>query len=127
MDGTVAGAFLSPSPHHPASGSAPGGSLRLPGDWVKNVCKSNGPDKEHHKMGQSESGMADLIEKFTYPGQTICDPLCGAGTVGVVALKMNRYFIGIDIDKQAIETTKMRLFEIDRYDEKPMLKSKRAI
>jgi len=81
------------------------------GEWVKDVCKSNGPDKEYHKMGQSESGMADLIEKFTYPGQTICDPLCGAGTVGVMALKMHRNFIGIDIDNQAIETTKMRLFE----------------
>jgi hypothetical protein len=36
-------------------------------------------------------------------------------------------FIGIDIDKKAIETTKMRLFEFGGYDEKPMLKSKKAI
>ncbi len=97
------------------------------GSWVKDVCISNGPDKGHHKMGQSESGMADLVEKFTYPGQTICDPMCGSGTVGVVALEMNRQFIGIDIDKQAIKTTKMRLFEVGGYDEKPMPKPKKAI
>ena len=63
-------------------------------------------------MGQSESGMPDLIEKFTYPGQTICDPFCGAGTVGVMAVKMDRQFIGIDIDKQAIETAKIRFLEV---------------
>lgn len=80
------------------------------GDWIKDTCKSSGPDKEHHKLGQSETGMADLIEKFTYPGQTICDPMCGAGTIGVVALNMNRTFIGIDIDNRAIETAKKRLF-----------------
>lgn len=97
------------------------------GGWIKDVFKSNGPDKGHHKMGQSESGMTGLIKKFTYPGQTICDPLCGAGTVGIMALKMNRNFIGIDIDSQAIESTKMRLFELGGYDEKPMLKSKKAI
>jgi len=97
------------------------------GSWVKDVCISNGPDKGHHKMGQSESGMANLIKKFTYPGQTICDPMCGSGTVGVVALEMNRKFIGIDIDKHAIDTAKMRFLEAGNYDEKPMPKSKKAI
>ena len=79
------------------------------GDWITDSCKSAGPDKEHHQWGQSESGMAEIIEKFTYPGQTILDPLCGAGTTGVVALKMGRKFIGIDIDEKAIETAVDRI------------------
>ena len=53
--------------------------------------------------------MADIIEKFTYPGQTVLDPFCGAATTGVVALKMNRKFIGIDIDENAIETATDRI------------------
>lgn len=48
--------------------------------------------------------MAEIIEKFTYPGQTVLDPCCRAGTTGIVALRMNRKFIGIDVDEKAIET-----------------------
>jgi site-specific DNA-methyltransferase (adenine-specific) len=83
------------------------------GDWVGDVCRSsvNDNDKKHHDWGQSESGMADIIERFTLPGQTICDPFCGGGTTGVVAVKMNRLFVGIDNDPDAILTSKARLAE----------------
>lgn len=81
------------------------------GDWIGDVAKSavNDNDKRFHDWGQSESGMADLIERFTYPGQMICDPFVGGGTTGVVALQMNRQFVGIDNDQQAIATTKQRI------------------
>jgi site-specific DNA-methyltransferase (adenine-specific) len=80
------------------------------------VCSSdlsepNDNDKEHHHWGQSESGMADIIERFSYPGQTICDPFCGGGTTGVVAVRMNRLFVGIDCDQEAVATTLKRLAE----------------
>lgn len=83
------------------------------GDWIGDVAKSavNDNDKRFHEWGQSESGMADLIERFTYPGQTILDPFCGAGTTGVVAVSMNRNFIGIDNDVVAFETAEKRLME----------------
>lgn len=81
------------------------------GDWIGDVIKSavNDNDKRYHDWGQSESGMAELIEKFTDPGQTILDPFCGGGTTGVVAVRLNRRFIGIDIDPEAIRTTAERL------------------
>ncbi len=85
------------------------------GDWVGDVCRSsvNDNDKEHHRWGQSESGMADLVERFTDPGQTICDPFCGGGTTGVVAVQMHRLFIGIDVDADAIAKTLERLFALE--------------
>jgi len=85
------------------------------GDWIGDVAKSavNDNDKRFHDWGQSESGMADLIERFTYPGQTICDPFVGGGTTGVVALQMNRQFVGIDSDPNAIVTTKQRIRSIE--------------
>jgi len=83
------------------------------GDWIGDVAKSTGNDKSHHHWGQSESGMADLIERFTYPGQVVLDPFCGGGTTGAVAVPMNRRFIGIDNDKQAIETTRRRLAAVN--------------
>lgn len=81
------------------------------GDWVGDVIKSdvNDNDKRHHHWGQSESGMADLIWRFTHPGEMIIDPFLGGGTTGVVAVTMGRQFIGIDIDEAAIEKSARRL------------------
>jgi len=82
-----------------------------PGPWVGDVTRSavNDNDKRFHDWGQSESGMADLVERFTLPGQTVLDPFCGAGTTGVVAVRLGRQFIGIDIDQEAIALASGRL------------------
>ncbi len=84
------------------------------GDWVGDVCSSevNDNDKDHHHWGQSESGMADIIERFTYPGEIICDPFCGGGTTGVVAVQKKRLFVGIDCDEECTSTTLKRLAEV---------------
>lgn len=34
----------------------------------------------------------------TEPGDLVLDPFCGSGTVGVVAARMGRRFLGIDLD-----------------------------
>ena len=39
----------------------------------------------------------------------ILDPLCGSGKVGVVAQKMGREFIGIDINLETVEACRIRL------------------
>lgn len=75
------------------------------------VAKSEARDKDHHEWGQSESGFADLIEQFTDPGDTVLDPFVGGGTTGVVALRLNRLFIGADVEREAIETSSVRFSE----------------
>ncbi len=74
------------------------------GKWIGDVCKSdvNQNDKRFHKWGQSESGMADIIERFTETGQLICDPFVGGGTTAIVAMELERQFIGCDIDETCI-------------------------
>jgi len=84
------------------------------GDWMGDVCNSTENDKRYHKWGQSVSGMAAVIDRFTLPGELICDPFCGAGTTGVAAVQMNRLFIGVDVDPDAITTTKERLFQWEK-------------
>ena len=81
------------------------------GDWIGDVTSSkpNDNDKRYHHWGQSESGIADLLERFTYPGDVICDPFVGGGTTGVVAIDMNRIFVGADVAQEAIDTTAARL------------------
>lgn len=82
------------------------------GEWMWDVTKSQRPDKEHHDWGQSESGIADLMERFSQPGELICDPFLGGGTTAVVASALGRRFLGIDLDPQAIATTRARLAEM---------------
>ena len=90
------------------------------GDWFGDVCKSavNDNDKRFHGWGQSESGMADLIERFTKPGDLIVDPFCGGGTTGIVALNLGRRFAGIDIDEKSINITAGRIAEWIELSEK---------
>jgi site-specific DNA-methyltransferase (adenine-specific) len=84
------------------------------GQWIGDVARSdvNDNDKRFHGWGQSESGMADLIERCTKPGDVILDPFCGAGTTGVAAIALARGFIGIDLDESAVKITKARLAEV---------------
>jgi len=98
-----------------------------PKEVIYDVFRSKAKDKEHHDWGQSESGMADIIERFTFPGETICDPFLGAGTTGVVALKMNRIFIGLDNDIEAINKTKKRMEKIINDKKRTNGKTKPAI
>lgn len=79
------------------------------GPRVWDVVTSEASDKEHHDWGQSESGMADLVERFSRIGDTILDPFCGAGTTGVVAVKLDRLFIGADNDNTALDRSAVRL------------------
>lgn len=81
------------------------------GDWIGDVVRSdvNDNDKRFHEWGQSESGMAELVKRFSDPGNTILDPFLGGGTTGVVAISMNRKFVGIDVDEEAVTTSLVRL------------------
>ena len=50
-----------------------------------------------------------IIDTTVPPDGIIMDPLCGSGKVGVVAKKMNRDFIGIDISLETVERCRIRL------------------
>ena len=80
-------------------------------EWFGDVAasKPNDNDKRFHDWGQSESGMADLVDRLTKPGQLVCDPFCGAGTTAVVCLALGRRFIGCDIDPASIQQAKLRI------------------
>jgi hypothetical protein len=83
------------------------------GDWIGDVCKSeaNDNDKTHHHWGQSESGMADIVERFTAKGSVVLDPFLGGGTTGVVCVAKGRTFIGIEIDTEVASRAEKRIQE----------------
>jgi len=83
------------------------------GPWIGDVVRSepNDNDKRHHRWGQSESGMADLMRRFVKPGETVLDPFLGGGTTGVVALGLGCRFIGYDVDQVSVGTALNRMRE----------------
>lgn len=80
-------------------------------EWFGDVAvsKPNDNDKRFHDWGQSESGMADLVERLSKPGQLVCDPFLGGGTTAVVALALGRRFVGCDISSRNVEKAKARV------------------
>lgn len=78
------------------------------------VVESVGADKDHHEWGQSVDGFATLVERFTLPGQLVCDPFLGGGTTAVAALTQTRRFVGGDVDAAAVRTTRRRLGQVQR-------------
>jgi 16S rRNA G966 N2-methylase RsmD len=90
-----------------------GGCDHLP--WCGDLIDADANDKWFHRWGQSVGQMEWLVRLATVPGQIILDPFCGGGTTGVAALRLQRMFIGVDIDQTAIAQTAARLTDLDRY------------
>lgn len=82
---------------------------RYDGEMQSDLVRSAAAEKRFHEWQQSESGMAELVERFTLPGELILDPFCGSGTTGVVVVRMHRRFIGIDADEAALRVARERL------------------
>lgn len=51
----------------------------------------------------------NIILRYSQEGETVLDPFVGGGTTAVEAKLTNRNFIGIDINPNAIKTTKNKL------------------
>jgi site-specific DNA-methyltransferase (adenine-specific) len=85
-------------------GAAPAWSV----DVVRSDTNDNG-GKRFHKWGQGLGGMAALVRALTKPGQLVCDPFLGGGSVGIAALTQGRKFAGCDLDPNHIKTARRRL------------------
>lgn len=53
--------------------------------------------------------MRELLADFTEPGEIVLDPFMGGGTTGVACAKMDRSFIGIEIDESYFDIACKRI------------------
>ena len=79
------------------------------GGQIWDVCRSESSDKRFDDWGQSESGMIELVRRFTSPGDLVCDPFLGAGTTGIASLLLGRRFIGCDVEAEKVHLAAGRL------------------
>lgn len=66
-------------------------------------------DKADYIFGQSSLVLQELIERYTEPGQTVMDVVCGGGSCAEAAILSNRKFIGCDISGDAVRITKSKV------------------
>jgi 16S rRNA G966 N2-methylase RsmD len=62
------------------------------------VAKAGEQNKTLHPWQQSQAVFAELIDRFSVPGDLIVDPFAGSGTTARAALSLGRHFWGCDVD-----------------------------
>lgn len=74
---------------------------------------------EHHPARFIPQVPEKFIKLFSHKGECVLDPFCGSGTTNVVALKLGRSSIGIDINPRSVTLALQRLQEasVDMFAE----------
>jgi site-specific DNA-methyltransferase (adenine-specific) len=76
--------------------------------YVKDGFVNSPPAKSHHRWEQSLS-WAEYCLRFVPRGGVVLDPLCGAGTTGVAAVRAGYRYIGVDHDPDVIAVARARV------------------
>ena len=72
--------------------------------WDCTSQKQNG-----HPAPFPEKLAHDHIISWSNEGDSVLDPFLGSGTTGIACKKLNRHFIGIELDKEYFEIAKNRI------------------
>jgi site-specific DNA-methyltransferase (adenine-specific) len=67
------------------------------------------PENTEHPTQKPEKLLAKLILASSKVGDIVFDPFLGSGTTSVVAKKLDRKFVGIELDKKFAVVTEKRL------------------
>lgn len=67
------------------------------------------PENTAHPTQKPEKLLAKLILASSNPGDTVFDPFLGSGSTSVTAKKLNRHFVGIEVNKQYCVWAEKRL------------------
>jgi 16S rRNA G966 N2-methylase RsmD len=86
-----------------------GNRLKDTGKYVGDFVKSGQYDKSLHEWAQSAVEPEHFINQVTLENDTVLDPFMGSGTTGIAALKLDRQFIGFEIDKERFEVAQANI------------------
>ena len=77
--------------------------------WTGSLTKPSEKKCGKHPTQKPEYLLERIIQASTVPGDIVFDHFCGSGTTGVVANRLGRNFIGIDLSEEYLQITKKRL------------------
>jgi site-specific DNA-methyltransferase (adenine-specific) len=85
---------------------------KLPTDvWWHTIVPTNGSEKTGYPSQKPEGILRRMVEASTRPGDWCLDFFCGSGTLGAVAAKLNRPFLLVDSNPEAVEISRARVAE----------------
>lgn len=82
------------------------------------VVESGGGFKKYHPTQKSTKQMTNLLEIYTNQNDIVLDPFMGSGTTGVACKKLNRRFMGIEIDESYFNIAKDRIAQAQKDKER---------
>ena len=85
------------------------GGKQMKDVWVGNLTSKKEKAEGKHPTQKPEYLLERIILASSHEGDMILDPFCGSSTTGVVAIRHNRKYIGIDNCKEYIELSHRRL------------------
>jgi len=85
-------------------------------DWWVDIAPENTQAKTDtgYPTQKPEALLSRIIESATKPGDLVADFFCGSGTTLAVAEKLGRKWIGADLGRFAIHTTRKRMISVQR-------------
>ena len=84
------------------------------GKQMKDVWKMTSPGKNEKRFGKHptqkpEKLLERIILSSSNEGDLVLDPFQGSGTTGVISKKLNRRYIGIDLDSEFLDISIKRI------------------
>ena len=87
---------------------------KLPTDvWWHTIVPTNGAEKTGYPSQKPEGIVRRMVVASSRPGDRCLDFFCGSGTLGAVAAKLDRRYVLIDSNPEAIAITRERLAGIE--------------
>tara|TARA_R110000822_G_scaffold35542_1_gene100161 strand:- start:81 stop:839 length:759 start_codon:yes stop_codon:yes gene_type:complete len=72
-------------------------------------CEFKNDERTGHRTAKPVSLMKFLLKYWSKEGSTVLDPTMGSGSMGIACKKMNRKFIGIELNDDIYELAKKRI------------------
>nr|AGS52555.1 DNA modification methyltransferase [uncultured bacterium contig00023] len=96
------------------NGLFPEDKLKNENTQMRSVWSIPSPKNSEKKHGKHPTQKPlDLLKRIllasTNENDIVLDPFCGSGTTGAACVRLNRFFAGIEIDKEYCELAKNRL------------------
>ena len=87
--------------------------LQMRSDWFIPICTGSERLKEDgrkvHPTQKPEALLYRILLASTNPGDVVLDPFFGTGTTGAMAKKLQRRYIGIEVEESYVRNARIRL------------------
>ena len=84
------------------------------GDMIRDVIQSEFQGKDLHDWAKSTVESDYYIQHMTIENEIVYDPFLGQGTFGVSAVKLNRQFIGCEINSEHFANAERMISEVGK-------------